>query len=198
MPVVEIYSNRLTITSYGGLVPGLSKDEFFAGRSMLRNREIMRVYRDLDLVEQLGSGIGRILQVYSKDIFNFSENFMEVSFSYESDYFSSEENLGYTSASSVLEADSQHHVGISVGEPSGKRRVSAAVPSGKLRVSLGETANKILDSCSANPSITIPELALKIGITERSIQRNIQKLQNEGFLKRAGGRKQGHWEVILD
>lgn len=33
-PVVEIYSDRLSITSYGGLVPGLSKGEFFNGRSM--------------------------------------------------------------------------------------------------------------------------------------------------------------------
>lgn len=60
-PVVEIYSDRLTITSYGGLVKGLSKEEFFKGRSMLRNREVMRIFKDLELVEQLGSGMNRIL-----------------------------------------------------------------------------------------------------------------------------------------
>jgi len=49
-PVVEIYSDRLTITSYGGLVQGLSVEEFFAGRSMPRNRELMRVYKDLNLL----------------------------------------------------------------------------------------------------------------------------------------------------
>ena len=47
------YFDELTITSYGGLVEGLSKEEFFKGRSMLRNREIMRVFKDLDLVEHL-------------------------------------------------------------------------------------------------------------------------------------------------
>jgi len=36
----------------------------------------------------------------------------------------------------------------------------------------------------------------RIGITERSIQRNIQKLQADGFLRRGGGRKEGYWEVI--
>lgn len=85
-PVIEIYADRLTITSYGGLVPGLSKDKFFSGRSMIRNRELMRVYRDLNFVEQLGSGMRRILQAYSKEIFNFSDNFMEVCFKYERDY----------------------------------------------------------------------------------------------------------------
>jgi DeoR/GlpR family transcriptional regulator of sugar metabolism len=42
----------------------------------------------------------------------------------------------------------------------------------------------ILDVCRETPSITIPEMAEKIGITERSVQRNIQKLQAEGFLRR--------------
>jgi ATP-dependent DNA helicase RecG len=54
----------------------------------------------------------------------------------------------------------------------------------------------ILDACRENPSITIPEMAEKIGITERSVQRNIQKLQADGLLRRVGGRKEGLWEVI--
>jgi len=74
-PVVEIYSDRLTITSYGGLVDGLSIDEFFKGLSIPRNRELMRIFRDLDYVEQLGSGIHRILMAYPQDIFKITENF---------------------------------------------------------------------------------------------------------------------------
>lgn len=38
----------------------------------------MRIFKDLDLVEQLGSGIQRILQVYAQDCFHFSENFLRV------------------------------------------------------------------------------------------------------------------------
>lgn len=82
-PVVEIFSNRISITSYGGLVAGLSREECLAGRSMPRNRELMRVFRDLDLVEQLGSGMNRILSVYSSDIFRISENFFEICFERE-------------------------------------------------------------------------------------------------------------------
>ena len=54
----------------------------------------------------------------------------------------------------------------------------------------------ILEACREKPSITIPEMAEQIGVTERSIQRNIQKLQTDGFLRRLGGRKEGHWEII--
>jgi len=85
-PVVEIFSNRLEITSYGGLVQGLSEKEFFGGRSMPRNRELMRVFRDLELVEHLGSGMQRILKVYSKNVFSISDNFLQVIFPFEDDY----------------------------------------------------------------------------------------------------------------
>ena len=87
-PVVEIYSDRLTITSYGGLTQGLNTEDFFAGRSMPRNRELMRVYKDLRFVEQLGSGIHRILKVYDESIFNISDNFIEISFPFEQGYLS--------------------------------------------------------------------------------------------------------------
>ena len=42
---------------------------------------------------------------------------------------------------------------------------------------------------------TIPMLAEEIGITERSIERNLQKLQKEQVLKRVGGAKGGFWEI---
>nr|WP_220459114.1 ATP-binding protein [Gelidibacter maritimus] len=77
-PKFELFDNRLEITSNGGLPDGLSKDEFFEGFSIPRNKELMRIFKDLDLVEQLGSGIPRILQVYNKDVFQFSDNFLRI------------------------------------------------------------------------------------------------------------------------
>lgn len=73
-------ADRLCITSYGGLINGLSEEECLAGRSMSRNRELMRVFRDLELVEHLGSGMARILRAYDRSVFHFSEHFMEVCF----------------------------------------------------------------------------------------------------------------------
>lgn len=77
-PKFEIFSDRIEITSAGGLPEGLSKSEFFEGFSVPRNKELMRVFRDLDLVEQLGSGIPRILEYYSEDSFTFSDNFLRL------------------------------------------------------------------------------------------------------------------------
>lgn len=40
----------------------------------------MRIFRDLDLVEHLGSGIPRILKSYGKECFKFTENFLRMIF----------------------------------------------------------------------------------------------------------------------
>ena len=79
-PKFEIFADRIEISSTGGLPDGLSQDEFFEGFSVPRNKEIMRVFKDLDLVEQLGSGVPRILETYSKACFKFSDNFLRMSF----------------------------------------------------------------------------------------------------------------------
>ncbi len=78
-PLFEIYSDRLEITSYGGLVEGLSREEFFSGVSMPRNRELMRIFKDLELVEHIGSGMGKILTIYNKGNFIFMEHFLRFS-----------------------------------------------------------------------------------------------------------------------
>ena len=38
------------------------------------------MFKDVGLVEQLGSGMERILSVYDKSVFEFSHNFMKVTF----------------------------------------------------------------------------------------------------------------------
>ena len=77
-PVFELFSDRLEITSYGGLIDGMTKEELTSGISRPRNREIMRIYKDMELVEQLGSGMNRMLKVYTSDIFKISPNFFHV------------------------------------------------------------------------------------------------------------------------
>ncbi len=81
-PVFEIFSDRLVITSMGGLPISMTKDEFFKGISKPRNKVLMRVFKDMDLVEQLGSGMDRILSVYDRSIFEISDNYIRVSFKY--------------------------------------------------------------------------------------------------------------------
>lgn len=55
---------------------------------------------------------------------------------------------------------------------------------------------KILSLIKGNSVVTIPELADKIGVTTRTIERYVQKLQQDNLLIRIGPDKGGHWEVV--
>nr|NJM02680.1 hypothetical protein [Desulfobacula sp.] len=81
-PKFEFFKDRLEITSSGGLPYGVTLDDFFGGYSSPRNKEIMRVFRDLELVEQLGSGVPRILEKYDRSVFEIFPNFLRVIFHY--------------------------------------------------------------------------------------------------------------------
>jgi len=93
-PKFELFSDRLEITSAGSLPHGFSKDEFLLGFSVPRNKELMRVFKDLNLVEYLGSGIPRILQKYDPSIFLFTDNFLRVSFMFGDDIMKAEVDSG--------------------------------------------------------------------------------------------------------
>ena len=79
-PKFEIFPDRMEITSAGGLPEGLSQEEFFQGFSVPRNKELMRIFKDLGMVEQLGSGVPRILESYGRECFTFSDNFLRMVF----------------------------------------------------------------------------------------------------------------------
>ena len=78
----EIFNNHISISSTGGLPLYVSKTDFLKGFSAPTHPELMRVFKDLELVEQLGTGIIRILKSYSKDVYEFSDNFIRVNFKF--------------------------------------------------------------------------------------------------------------------
>ena len=77
-PKFELFADRLEITSAGGLPSGFDEEEFFMGYSVPQNKELMRVFRDLDMVEQLDSGVPRILEHYPRTIYRFTPNFIRL------------------------------------------------------------------------------------------------------------------------
>lgn len=77
-PKIEFFDDRIEVSSYGGLPEGLSEQDFFEGFSTPRNKELMRIFKDLDLVEHLGSGVPRILRSYGKECFQFHDNFLRI------------------------------------------------------------------------------------------------------------------------
>jgi ATP-dependent DNA helicase RecG len=63
---VAIYDDKLEIQNPGIMPPGMNIEQFKAGVSRLRNPVLARVFRELELIEEWGSGYKRIKEACSK------------------------------------------------------------------------------------------------------------------------------------
>ena len=59
---VAFYDDRIEVENPGILLPGLTLDDIRQGLSKIRNHVIARVFRELNLIEQWGSGIPRMFR----------------------------------------------------------------------------------------------------------------------------------------
>ena len=64
-----------------------------------------------------------------------------------------------------------------------------------VTVKFTENQKKIIKVIKKNPFVTQEELAEKIGITRKSINENMKKLQDLKVITRIGADKNGHWEI---
>jgi ATP-dependent DNA helicase RecG len=62
--------------------------------------------------------------------------------------------------------------------------------------SSGKTENQAFNLLSANPEMTIPELAEALGLTTRAVEKQIAKLRKKGRLRRIGPARGGRWQTI--
>lgn len=181
-PVFEIYDDRIEIISSGGLPVGLSEKEFFAGRSLPRNKELMRIFSDMDLCEQLGSGMKKILRIYPQSVFSVSEHFIDVRFDY------AEEAMKILREQN--QADNQKP---NVSDDRINDRINVII-NGKIT----EIERNIMELISEQPNATTNMFCQKTGKTARTVSRALKSLQEKGYLKRIGSRKSGVWEICSD
>lgn len=56
----------------------------------------------------------------------------------------------------------------------------------------------VLNAIAENPAITQIQLAEKIGKSERTIKTKTVEMQKKGFIQRINGKRNGHWEIMID
>ena len=177
-PVVELFSDRLEMTSIGGLPPGLSAEDFFAGVSMPRNRELMRIFKDVEMVEQLGSGMNRILRDYDRSIFTIADSYIRVSFKYVMSI--DEVDVNRTAVRS------DNHTAV---------RSGAGAVNGKVISKEAVKAN-LVSRIRETPTISITELSVSEKLARSTVTKYINEMVAEGLIQRIGNNKTGHWEIL--
>ena len=165
-PKFEFFSDRLEISSFGGIQSEFTEEEFLEGYSAPKNPELMRVFHDLELVEHLGTGIRRILKKYDKSIYNFFPHFIRVSIKYNQNEFK------YNKSSKEV------------------RKISYS------NMELTNVQIGIIKLVEDSPNITQDEMAKLLGVTSRTIRNHIKHLVENEYIKRIGADKNGKWIVI--
>lgn len=64
-----------------------------------------------------------------------------------------------------------------------------------VNVGVNDTQKQILKLIKENNIITQKEIANKLKITKRTVERNINVLKKQGFLQRVGSDKTGYWKI---
>lgn len=174
-PKFEIFSDHISISSTGGLPLNVSRKDFLKGFSAPIHPELMRVFKDLKLVEQLGTGIVRILKSYSEDVYEFSDNFIRVNFKFNSynDIVKSPklvESINNDVAFNNLISDND--------------------------IILSNTQKQMLELIRNNNEITQEEIRIKLDIGMRTVARNIKTLKDKNIIKRVGANKKGKWVIL--
>ena len=66
----------------------------------------------------------------------------------------------------------------------------------KFRKEFLKAQRMIYKMISSNPGITIAEMAVNIGVSDRQVRKYLKRMTDMKFIVREGGRKNGTWRII--
>jgi len=167
-PVVEFYSDRVEITSSGGLPLGLTREEFFDGVSHPRNHELMRVFLNMGLCEQLGSGMKKIMKAYRPEDYKITENFVIARFKYN-----------------------EHALAVL----NGKKGSNESASTSTLPDDLSPLEIEIYKTIAEDRYTTAGNMAASYGSSARTVNSALSRLKSANLIRRVGSDKTGKWEL---
>ena len=170
---LDIYDDRLTVTSPGGMYNGLLIQNLDIAdvSSERRNPILANVMAQLDYMEKRGSGLTRICNE-TKALDGYKDELKPVFRSTPTQF----QTIIYATA------DTQN-----VGDHDGD--VS--------ETKLTERQQKILNLIKESPTITGKQMSETLSVSQRTIERDLSALQKLGVLKREGKDNNGAWIIIV-
>ena len=168
---LDIYDDRLTVTSPGGMYNGmLIQDLDIADVSSERRNPILaNVMAQLDYMEKRGSGLTRICNE-TKALEGYKDELKPV--------FKSTPTQFQTIIFASIDTSD---VGDNVGDVS--------------EIKLSERQRIILDLIKESPTITGKQMSETLSVSQRTIERDLAALQKIGILKREGKDNDGTWII---
>lgn len=169
---LDIYDDRLTVTSPGGMYNGsLIQDLDIAEVSSERRNPILaNVMAQLDYMEKRGSGLTRICNE-TKALDGYKDELKPVFKSTPTQF----QTIIYATSGAS-------NVGENVGEMS-EREIT-------------DRQQHILNLIKEYPTITAKQMSERLSVTQRTIERDIAILKKKNRLKRNGNDYDGEWIIL--
>ncbi len=168
-PRIAIFSDRLEIENPGMLPFGYTLNEFIAGVSHVRNKIIARVFRELRLMEEWGTGYKRIIEACSAG-------------GYENPTW---EELGLT-----IRVAFKPHIAT-------REKIKSRAHLVEKEFSLRQ--QKILKLLHNKESLSAKQIhiVLREQISERSLRNDLLELKAQGLIKMVGSGPNTLWALIV-
>ena len=173
---IEFYDDRVEITSPGGIYGGATLDDLLEGIQTFRNPRLINILSKLNLIENYGTGIKRIIELYPIDKFNKDDLF----------YIS---NMYFKVKLKNYNYDNDNLFIIEKGQEKGQER---GQEKGQENI---DKCNVIICLIKNNHKITRNELSNLSGYSEKQVRNILEMLKKSGKLKRVGSTKTGYWKI---
>ena len=197
---IDMYDDRLEIYSPGGMMDGRLIQQLnpLTVPSKRRNPLLADFFSRLGLMERRGSGMRKIIDSYKR--FEGLPNFHVPEFqSNASEFHVTLWNLNYTCNGTVKE-DANYE-----GEFANKPEQFVNPKEGfanrpeqfaKSRKEFLKASRQIYNIISTNSQITTAQMAEKMKISQRQVQKYLKRLQEAKKISRSGSRKNSEWKII--
>lgn len=178
---ISVYEDKIILWNSGQLPEMWTLEKLLSKHpSIPYNPLIANAFFRAGFIEAWGRGIEKIqLECERHDIlppeFDYSLSGLMLTFY---------ANAGYVAQ--LRRATLGERSGEKLGEKLGER----------LGERLGETRAAIILAMIDNPKITVTKLAAQLSISTTAVEKNINYLKTEGYIRRIGPARGGHWEVV--
>lgn len=170
---IDIYDDRLVVTSPGGMYNGMLIQELDIAdvSSERRNPILANVMAQLDYMEKRGSGLTRICN--ETKALNGYKDELKPMFKSNSTQFQTV----------IFASVDTQNVGDDDGDVSGAK--------------LTERQRKILNLIKELPTITAKQMSETLSVSSRTIERDLSQMKKMEILKREGKDNDGEWHIQL-
>lgn len=149
-------------------------------------RKLMRVFRDVEMVESLGSGMNRIMRIYGRENFEFGGNYIRMIVPYNWIPEEGEAEDGNV-VGNVVENVLDNYSKLNERQRNVLKRL---METGQKHVI--ENDEDVVENVVENSDT----LAQVLGVSPRTVQRDLAALQELGLIRHDGPDKGGHWVVL--